>query len=131
MICVVYVDDTILAGPDINAIEEEIRGLGVSKDEQRHTFQLRDEGEVGDFLGIRIQKTGKQQFKLCQPGLIKKVLKQTDMEDYNTVHTPASTTALGKDEFGEKFDESWEYPSIIYICYYTCHENLAPTLHTQ
>jgi len=45
-------------------------------------------------------------------------LKKTDMEDSNTVHTPASTTALGKDEFGEKFDESWEYPSIIGMLLY-------------
>ena len=57
MICVVYVDDTIFAGPDSNAIEEVITGLGVQNEEQRHTFELRDEGEVGDFLGIRIEKS--------------------------------------------------------------------------
>ena len=49
MICVVYVDDTIFSGPDSNSIEEVITGLGVQNEEQRHTFELRDEGEVGDF----------------------------------------------------------------------------------
>lgn len=34
MICVIYVDDTILCGPDINALEAEIKGLGVNNLEQ-------------------------------------------------------------------------------------------------
>ena len=52
MVCLVYVDYTILAGPDKAALENEICGLGVSTDEQVHKFGLHDEGEVGDFLGI-------------------------------------------------------------------------------
>ena len=35
---VVYVDDTVFSGPDTNAIEEVIAGLGVQNDEQWHTF---------------------------------------------------------------------------------------------
>ena len=58
MICVVYVDDTILAGPDAEALDKVISSLGIADDEQRHTFELRDEGEVGDFLGVRIEKKG-------------------------------------------------------------------------
>jgi hypothetical protein len=56
IICVVYVDDFIFAGPDRTLIDAEIQGLGVSSKEQIHSFDLRDEGEVGDFLGIRITK---------------------------------------------------------------------------
>ena len=52
MVCIVYVDDTILAGPDKNVLENKIKGLGVSN-KQIHEFGLCDEGEVGDFLGIR------------------------------------------------------------------------------
>jgi hypothetical protein len=58
LICVIYVDDTIFARPDTSNIVEEIDGLGVSKYETQHSFQLRDKGEVGDFLGIRIAKEG-------------------------------------------------------------------------
>jgi hypothetical protein len=59
IICVVYVDNTILVGPNPVALEQEIDGLGVSDGEQQqHTFKLRDEGAVGDFLGIRIEKRG-------------------------------------------------------------------------
>lgn len=64
MMCVVYVDDTILCGPDPAALEREIQGLGVNNLEQRHAFQLRNEGEVGDFLGIQIIKLKKGQFNL-------------------------------------------------------------------
>ena len=100
MIYVVYVDDTIITGPDSVAIDKEIAGLGVSKDEQCHKFELRDKGEVGDFLGIRIEKAGPKKFHLTQTGLINKVLKEVDMENCNTVNTPALTTPLGVDELG-------------------------------
>ena len=96
MICLVYVDDTILASPDSKAIEREITGLGVSTDEQRH--QLRDEDGVGDFLGIRIEKLGSCKFNLTQTGLINKVLKASNMETCNSVVTLAFTTALGSDK---------------------------------
>ena len=66
MICAVYVDDTIIAGPDSDKIESLISSLGVAKDEQRHTFELRDEGEVGDFLGIRIEKGPNNSFILSK-----------------------------------------------------------------
>jgi hypothetical protein len=64
LICVIYVDDTIFAGPDEFKIAEEIAGLGVIKNKTQHSFQLRDEGEVGDFLGIRIAKEGEGTFLL-------------------------------------------------------------------
>ena len=69
VICVINVDDTILAGPDSKAIEEVITSLGVENEEQQHKFELRDEGEVGDFLGIRIENSSPSQFTLTQTGL--------------------------------------------------------------
>jgi hypothetical protein len=38
-------------------------------------FQLRDEGKIGDFLGIRIQKQKGGSLILTQTGLIEKVIK--------------------------------------------------------
>jgi hypothetical protein len=43
-ICVIYVDDTIFADPDAEKLAKEITSLGVSNDENQHSFQLRDEG---------------------------------------------------------------------------------------
>jgi Reverse transcriptase (RNA-dependent DNA polymerase). len=118
MICVVYVDDTILCGPDSNALEAEIQGLGVNNLEQCHSFQLRDEGEVGDFLGIRIQKQHNGQFTLTQTGLIDKILLTTNMTDCNPVATPTSKEALGSDRDGDQFDEKWKYSAVVGMLLY-------------
>jgi hypothetical protein len=104
-ICVVYVGDTIFAGPDADKLAAEIKSLGVSSDENQHSFQLRDEGKVGDFLGIRIQKQGAGKFLLTQTGLIDKTLKAAGMEDAHRVFTPASTTPIGADLDGALFNE--------------------------
>jgi hypothetical protein len=118
MICVVYVDDTILCGPDPQALEEEIIGLGVNNLEQRHSFQLRNEGEVGDFLGIRIQKRGDNSFYLTQTGLIDKVLAITEMQHCNSIGTPAGKEAIGSDHDGEPFSEKWKYSTVIGMLLY-------------
>jgi hypothetical protein len=107
IICVVYVDDTIFAGPESDKLSTEINSLVVSNDENQHSFQLRDEGEVGDLLGIRIAKQGDVVFLLTQTGFIEKVLKAGDRDTAHLVRTPASTTALVSDKDGAPFDEDW------------------------
>ena len=52
MICLVYVDDTIIYIPNKKAIKTKIKILGVSSDKHRQKFELRDESEVGDFLEL-------------------------------------------------------------------------------
>ena len=118
VICVCYVDDTIFAGPDPQILEKEIKSLGVSDKEQRHSFALRDEGEVGAFLGIQITKTGSEEFTLTQTGLIDKVLKTSYMEDCNGVGTPSATVPIGTDKDGPSFDESWQYSTVIGMLMY-------------
>jgi hypothetical protein len=82
MICVVYVDDTIFASASVEDLDAMITSLGIiNSDDQRHTFALRDEGEVSAFLGIQITKTGKNKFFLSQTGLNDKVLAVTNMTD--------------------------------------------------
>ena len=118
IICVCYVDDTIFAGADSELLEAEIRSLGVNEKEQRHTFALRNEGEVGAFLGIQIKKTGPQEFYLTQTGLIDKVLATTGMTDCNGVDTPSTTTHIGLDTHVDPFVESWQYNSVIGMLMY-------------
>jgi hypothetical protein len=120
IMCVVYVDDTIFAGASSDVLEAEIAALGVSEATQRHKFQLRNEGEVGAFLGIQIEKTGKNEFYLSQPGLIEKVLTVSGMLDSNSVDTPTSTRggALGSDILGDPFVEEWSYRTVIGMLMY-------------
>jgi hypothetical protein len=39
-ICIVYVDDTIFAGPEAALLEQEIKSLGFASDECNRSFQL-------------------------------------------------------------------------------------------
>jgi hypothetical protein len=113
MICLIYVDDTIITGPDSAAIEHLIKDLGVKSDDHLHTFELRDEGEVGDFLGIRIEKVGDKAFNLSQTGLIDKVLKTSGMEECNSSPTPTLTSPIGSDKEGAAFIDTWEYATVV------------------
>jgi hypothetical protein len=65
-ICVVDVDAKIFVGPEAALLEQEIKSLGVASDECHHSFQLLDQVEVGDFLGIRIDKPKNNSFLLTQ-----------------------------------------------------------------
>jgi hypothetical protein len=112
-ICVVYVDDTIFAGTGALLLEREIKSLGVKEDQCDHSFQLRDEGEVGDFLGIRIEKQKGNSFLLTQTGLIEKVIKAGGMEDCNKVATPAEESPVGAGLDGLPLNETCEYASLV------------------
>jgi hypothetical protein len=75
LICFIYVDGTIFSGPDASKIQDEIKGLGISKYEEQHKFELRNEGEAEYFMGIRISKQDNGTFLLTQTGLIDKIIK--------------------------------------------------------
>ena len=44
MICVVYVDDTIIGALDITNINQETESLGITDRTKEHVFTLRNEG---------------------------------------------------------------------------------------
>jgi hypothetical protein len=71
--------------------------LGFKEDQCDHSFQLRDEVEVGDFLEIRIEKQKGNSFLLTRIGLIEKVITAGGMEHCNKVETPAETSPVGAD----------------------------------
>ena len=108
MIRLVYVDYAILAVTNKQYIGYEIKTLGVSFDERSHELGLRDEGKIGDFLGIRIEKTGKSQLNLTQTTRIKKDLTQTEITYRKSVLTPEYTTYLELDTDRTTFNESWK-----------------------
>ena len=127
MICLIYLDDTILCGPNIDSINKEINGLGVARDDQKYCFQLRDEEQVGDFLVIRIEKIRPCKINLTQTGLINKVLKASKMEECNAVPTPAAITPISIDKDGDPFDEEWGYTTVMGMLMYLA-QNSRPDL---
>ena len=66
MICVVYVDDTIIWGSVGGTIEWYILGVEEIKHKQSHKFELLDENEVGDFLSVIIEKKRSGKLHLVQ-----------------------------------------------------------------
>ena len=109
---IVYVDDTIIAGPDVEPIDALITNLGVSAaNKDTETFMLRGKGEVGDFQGIHIEKVTQNSFNLTQTCLINKDITTAGMNYCNTVITLATTAPLGSHKLGLPFNETWEYTS--------------------
>ena len=93
VICLVYVDDTLLYARHQDDIEEVIRLL---RDQQGMTLEAED--EVAGFLGVHIQRdevTG--QVVLTQEGLTDRIISALGCDDLPGVKTPADKV-LGKDE---------------------------------
>jgi len=110
-ILVVYTDDCLIFGPSAAQVQAVIRSL-------QTTFLLKDEGEVKDFLGIRVHRDPNHRtITLTQPGLIDSVLTDLGLLDdtQNPVQhkfTPA-TTVLHPDSDGAPRQENWHYRSVI------------------
>jgi hypothetical protein len=97
MICVLFVDDTIVGARQLSDINQEIMSLGIVDNNMQHTFTLRDDGEVSDFLGIQIKRLTSNKFQLTQPGLIDKILTTMNLENCNGCDTPAATSPIHAD----------------------------------
>ena len=68
VIFLVYVDDGIFLGPsdeDIRKAFDEIRNNG---------FNISDEGELDDYLGVKIQRGKDGHIYLTQPHLIQQII---------------------------------------------------------
>ena len=55
-IFVVYVDGTIIICPNPEKLDYLVTSLGMSENDEQHTFEIRDEGQFMDFFGIHIAK---------------------------------------------------------------------------
>ena len=127
MMCVVYVDDTIFASSNIDDLEQEISSFSILATAQHHKFTLQNEGEVCDFLGINITKTGNNQFLLTQSGLIDKVLATSGLQDCHGCNTPASIEPLHANKDGAPFSEEWAYNTVIGMLMYLA-DNTRPDI---
>jgi hypothetical protein len=108
VICVVYVDDTLLWSPRHDWIEEAKRRL------QDKQMNLEVEDSVAGFLGVHIERNQSDgAIKLTQVGLIKRIIAALGIEHEPAVHTPTSPTPLVKDAEGDPPDGSFNYASVI------------------
>ena len=68
---------------------------------------------VDDYLGVDITAGAQEKsYTLNQKGLIK-ILITVGMDASNGKETPAAKEPLGHDVAGAKFDDNWEYHSVL------------------
>ncbi len=67
-IFIVYTDDTILLGPDKDEIDLLVRRLG-------KTFKIADQGNLSDYLGVKIERKPDGTLEWTQPTLTQSILK--------------------------------------------------------
>ena len=108
---VLYTDDSLLAGPDNEEIEQIIKDL------KRAKLDITDEGDIQDFLGVNIDMKADGTIHLTQPHLIDQILKDLKFPEDRKVtekQTPSkSSEILKRDIDGVDFDGSFHYRSII------------------
>ena len=87
-----YTDDSILAGPCQQEIDQ------IVKDLKRAKLNLTDEGDIQDFLGVNKDKQNDGTIKLSQPHLADQILKDPNMLNDNVKikQTPAMVSKLLK-----------------------------------
>ncbi len=112
-----YTDDTILLGPDKDEIDLLVRRLSRS-------FKIEDQGDLSDYLGIKIERKPDGTLEWTQPTLIQSILKdlKLDGEDIkgrqnkpNIKPVPAHTSVLLTDhrDSPDHNPKDFEYRQVI------------------
>ena len=113
VICLVYVDDTLLYARKKEDIDEILWKL----ENERH-MSLEAEDEVAGFLGVHIKRdTATGEVTLTQQGLTQRIIDALGCNDLPGVDTPAEEV-LGKDEDGEPDQCTFNYASVIGMLWY-------------
>ena len=105
----VYVDDGIFISPESKLIDECIELM-------RSIFNLTDEGDISDYLGIKVTSSPVDStISLTQPHLIASIADDIGFTNKTkSKGVPASSTViLQRDLDGDDFSEHWSYRSVI------------------
>jgi hypothetical protein len=119
VVLLVYVDDGIFLAPDQRQIQQAYADLAKDVTDENgvvhRAFRITDEGDLADYLGVKIEQLPNGTIKLSQPHLIQQVLNDLGFTSKTKAqHTPAnSTIKLHRDPSGIKHHEAWDYRSVI------------------
>jgi hypothetical protein len=111
VICLVYVDDTLLFSPRLEYIDAVLAKLRAAK------MDLEVEDDVAGFLGVDVHRHGNS-ITMTQTGLIDRIIKALGCETLPIKRTPAEYEPLGSDKDGEGPQESFNYASVIGMLQY-------------
>ena len=109
MIYILYTDDSVLAGPDREEINDTIKQM-------QEVARIEPEGDITDFLGVKIERKGEAEYILSQPQIIDQIISglQLDKQASSTKDIPMKSSAiLDKGDGQPAFDGHFHYQSII------------------
>ena len=113
ILCVVYVDDTLFFAKSDSIIDQHISKL------RKLNFDLTEEGEVTQFLGVEIVKDQNGHITMTQTGLIDNVIELLGLTGDSKQHkTPAVSPPIHPDEQGAQREMNWSYRSAIGMLMY-------------
>jgi hypothetical protein len=119
VVLMVYVDDGIFIGPKQQDIDEAYELLSkefIDKHGVKHrAYVMTDEGDLADYLGVKIDRLPNGLIKLSQPHIIQQIIDDMGMnESTKPQPTPAAPSVkLNRDLNGKPFDEEWHYRSVV------------------
>jgi hypothetical protein len=107
VVCLVYVDDTLLYAENMEDIDLAIKTI---EDAGMH---LEVEDDVAGFLGVLTDRKDDGTIHMTQMGLTDRIIKALNMGDLPNKQIPAEYGCLGKNEFGDPPQGTYSYPSVI------------------
>jgi hypothetical protein len=84
-IFIVYTDDNILMGPDQKEIERLVKEIG-------SIFKIEDQGNLSDYLGMKVKKNEDGSMEWTQPNLINSILKELGLIEHKSENAATSRT---------------------------------------
>ena len=95
--------------------DQDLSAIDKCIEDMKTFFSMQDEGDILDYLGIKVSKLPNGTIKLAQPQLINLILQDLNYaENTKSKLTPApSLVILQRDLDGAAFDEHWDYWSVI------------------
>ena len=111
VICLIYVDDTLLYLPKKEYIDEVLAKL-------RQSMALEEEDDVAGFLGVHIKHQGDGSIVLTQQGLIDRIVAALGVGSMPTKQTPEEFGCLPADKEGEFAQGKCKYSSVIGMMQY-------------
>ena len=111
IIFLVYIDDCIIFSTDGRSIDAVVADLQACS----HRFTVDNQGDIGNFLGIQVQRLSDGTIQLTQPQLIDSIIKDLHLQrGSNVKQTPAvPTNHLHKDTDGLDMTQEFHYRSVI------------------
>ena len=109
-IYILYTDDSILAAPTKQETEAAIAAI------QEQGLEITIEGDIGDFLGVKIERNKDGSYSLTQPQLIDSILQDLNLQGDNvtTKNMPsAKSKLLRRFTDSPAFDNHFHYRSVI------------------